>query len=124
MLEGNFKVEQITNDFFLSFLFIATCGRTKCTALTSSGVFIFYGQNLHIATTSYILHILFSYKKLNIICFSFMPIYYNISVAEFLAREHGPVLFWLILPWNSHYLSLEEAGGGGGWVSGDFGYIT
>lgn len=54
-----------------------------------------------------------------------MPIYYNILVAEFLAREHGPVLFWLILPWNSHYLSLEEAGGGGeGWVSGDFGYIT
>lgn len=51
-----------------------------------------------------------------------MPIYYNILVAEFLAREHGPVLFWLILPWNSHYLSLEEAeGGGGGWVSGDFG---
>ena len=53
-----------------------------------------------------------------------MPIYYNILVAEFLAREHGPVLFWLILPWNSHYLSLEEAGGGEGWVSGDFGYIT
>lgn len=51
-----------------------------------------------------------------------MPIYYNILVAEFLAREHGPVLFWLILPWNKHYLSLEEAeGGGGGWVSGDFG---
>lgn len=32
-------------------------------------MFIFYGQNLHIATTSYILHILFLYKKLNIICF-------------------------------------------------------
>lgn len=47
-----------------------------------------------------------------------MPIYYNILVAEFLAREHGPVLFWLILPWNSHYLSLEEAGGGGGGVGG------
>lgn len=47
-----------------------------------------------------------------------MPIYYNISVAEFLAREHGPVLFWLILPWNSHYLSLEEAGGGGVGVGG------
>lgn len=49
-----------------------------------------------------------------------MPIYYNILVAEFLAREHGPVLFWLILPWNSHYLSLEEAGGGGGVGVGGF----
>lgn len=47
-----------------------------------------------------------------------MPIYYNILVAEFLAREHGPVLFWLILPWNSHYLSLEEAEGGGVGVGG------
>ena len=44
-----------------------------------------------------------------------MPIYYNILVAEFLAREHGPVLFWLRLPWNSYDVSLEEAGGGG-WV--------
>lgn len=49
-----------------------------------------------------------------------MPIYYNISVAEFLAREHGPVLFWLILPWNSHYLSLGEAGRGGGVGVGGF----
>ena len=50
-----------------------------------------------------------------------MPIYYNILVAEFLAREHGPVLFWLILPWNSHYLSLEEAEGGGGGCRGILG---
>lgn len=49
-----------------------------------------------------------------------MPIYYNILVAEFLAREHGPVLFWLILPWNSHYLSLGEAGGGRGVGVGGF----
>lgn len=49
-----------------------------------------------------------------------MPIYYNILVAEFLAREHGPVLFWLILPWNKHYLSLEEAEGGGGVGVGGF----
>lgn len=47
-----------------------------------------------------------------------MPIYYNILMAEFLVREHGPVLFWLMIAtttaWEQPLFIAGGVGGGEG----------